>query len=53
MDRRDHRTPREEASSGHQDLAAPPISDRAAAPFLMKVFDPARYPLASRVGNAV
>lgn len=25
----------------------------AAAPFLMKVFDPARYPLASRVGNAV
>lgn len=25
----------------------------AAVPFLMKVFDPARYPLASRVGNAV
>ncbi|WP_285741689.1 TetR/AcrR family transcriptional regulator [Lentzea sp. NBRC 105346] len=25
----------------------------AAVPFLMKVFDPARYPVASRVGNAV
>ncbi|WP_222598376.1 TetR/AcrR family transcriptional regulator [Lentzea tibetensis] len=25
----------------------------AAAPFLMKVFDPGRYPLAARVGNAV